>query len=341
MNTIIIKARKSPAFIGFVLLVIAIILNIFIQGGSFFESTSISTLFAKNMPLILTAMAQCVVMLVGCIDLSIGYQLSLANVIAIMAPRAWGWPLWVGWLAGAVAVIIISLINGLVIGYLRIPPLLATFSMGYVVRGINVIIMPKPQGSVPRAIYSTYDSHFLGLPFSLWVLIVMLLIWYVISKYPIGKHIMATGGDERNAYTSGINTSVVKVRAYIISGFITAVAGLTLTAMAASGNPLMGDAYTLRSVAACILGGIILSGGWGSMMGAVFGSFFLALVQNTVFFLFSWFSASIPGFSLSSFYQNLVSDIIILVGLTATVFTSKTGRANVKKLVKGGREDAK
>lgn len=341
MNDMILRMRKSPSFAGFVLLVISIALNIMAQGGSFFTSTSINTLFSKNMPLVLTAMAQCVVMLAGCIDLSIGYQLSLANVIAIMGPKELGWPVWTGWLVGAAAVLIISSINGLVVGYLRIPPLLATFSTGYIVRGINVIIMQKPQGSVPKEIYQLYDSTVLGIPFSLWLLIFVLLVWYIIKRYPIGRQIIAVGGNERNTYASGINTSLVKLKAYVISGFITAFAGLSLTAMAASGNPLMGDSYTLRSVAACILGGIILSGGWGSMIGAVFGSFFLALVQNTVFFLFSWFSASIPGFKLSSYYQNLVSDIIILIGLTATVFTSKSGREGVKKLVKGGMADGK
>ena len=337
----IVKMRKSPAFAGFVLLIISMALNILVQGGSFFNPTNLNTLFAKNMPLVLTAMAQCVVMLVGCIDLSIGYQLSLANVIAIMAPKALGWPLWAGWLAGVAAVLVISAVNGLVVGYLRIPPLLATFSMGYIIRGINVIIMSKPQGSVPKSIYQLYDSRLLGIPFSFWLMLVMLLIWYIIKKYPIGNYILAVGGNERNTYASGINTPMIKLKAYIISGFITAVAGLTLTAMAASGNPLMGDSYTLKSVAACILGGILISGGWGSMMGAVFGSFFLALVQNTVFFLFSWFSVSIPGFKLSSYYQNLVSDVIILVGLTTTVFTSKPQIANVLKLVKGGRKNAK
>lgn len=333
MDSIINRIKKSPALPGLILLIIAIILNIIIQSKSFFSPTNINTLLAKNMPLVLTAMAQCVVMLVGCIDLSIGYQLSLANVIAIMAPEVLGWPIWFSWLMGALAVMIASSINGLVVGYLRIPPLLATFSMGYIIRGINVIIMPKPQGTIPKAIYKLYDGKVLGMPFSLGLLIILMLIWHIIKKYPLGKHLLAVGGNERNAYASGLNISQVRLKAYMISGFIAAFAGLSLTAMAASGNPLMGDSYTLRSVAACVLGGISMSGGWGSMFGAIFGSFFLSIVQNTVFFLFSWLSATVPGFQLSSYYQNLVSDIIILVGLTAAVFTSKSNYVQVKKVI--------
>jgi len=334
MDTIINRIKKSPALPGLILLLISLILNIIIQGTSFFNQANINTLLAKNMPLVLTAMAQCVVMLVGCIDLSIGYQLSLANVIAIMAPEVLGWPIWVSWLAGALAVVITSSINGLVVGYFRIPPLLATFSMGHIVRGINVLIMPRPQGTIPKALYRLYDGKVLAVPFSLWLLVIIFAMWHIINKYPLGKHILAVGGNERNAYASGLDISKVRLKAYMISGIIAAVAGLSLTAMAASGNPLMGDSYTMRSVAACVLGGIAMSGGWGSMLGAIFGSFFLSIVQNTVFFLFSWLSAAVRGFQLSSYYQNLVSDIIILVGLTAAVFTSKSNYAKVKKLKK-------
>lgn len=323
------KIFSAPVSTGLFLFLISIVMIVCVQGFDFFSGVNLHTTITKNAPLIIVAMAQAILMIAGSIDLSIGFQMSLANVVAIMLPQYLGISEWLSWPLAIVAVVIISSLNGLIIGYTRIPPLLATFSMSYVVRGINLLIMPRAQGSISKIIYKTYDSGILGIPIGMFVILIMYFIWYYISKTRTGNQLYATGGNERNAYATGINTAFTKVKAHMIAGVFTAVAGLTLTAITGSGNPITGEAYTLKCIAACIIGGVAF-GGWGSIAGAAFGAGFLVIVQNTVFQLFSLLAKVIPGFKLSSYYQSLVSDLIILVGIILTIFTNEENRKAVK-----------
>ncbi|HVI40166.1 MAG TPA: ABC transporter permease [Anaerovoracaceae bacterium] len=334
--------RRSPAFTGFVLFSLVLLLNIALQGPeNFFTASNFGLLLEKNTPLILVTMAQAMLMLLGMIDISIGVQLSLVNVIAIMLPQELGVPWPIAWAAGILSVMLIAAINGLFVAYMRIPSLLSSFAMIYIVKGINVIIMSKPQGTVPEVVWRTYSSEIGGvIPITFLIIAIIFLLWIYMKKTSYMKHVYAVGGNERNAYASGINPARVKMKAFLISGFITGIAGLCLTAMSASGNPLMGEAYGLKSIAACILGGIALSGGWGTMSCALFGSGFLVLIQSSVYYLFKLLYVWIPGFQVTTYWQNLVSDGIILLGLVATIFTAQTQRAafktGLKKQLKGG-----
>ena len=342
------KIKRSPAFTGLVLFMVVLVINIVIQGpASFFAPKNINLLFTKNAPLILVTMGQLLLMLLGNIDISIGVQMSLANVLAIMLPiYVPGMPLPVAWLLALLGVMVVSLINGLIVAYLRIPPLLAGFCMIYIVKGINLFIMPKPQGTVPEAVYKFYDKALFGIiPISALIIVIGVFIWVYFRRLPLMRHVYATGGNERNAYASGINTATVKLQMYVVSGFFTGIAGLCLTAMSGSGNPIMGEPYGLKSISACILGGVALAGGWGTMACAILGAGFLILIQNSVFQIFSLLPKLISGFSANSYWQNLVSDGIILIGLIATIFTNKIQKNTLKegflKQLKGAKQDGK
>ena len=141
----------------------------------------------------------------------------------------------------------------------------------------------------------------------------VLLVWLYLSRTKFGRNIYAVGGNPRNAFAAGISPAKVQFQAFMIKGVITGLAGVCLTLMTASGNPLQGEAYGLRALSACIIGGLGF-GGWGSMGSAVFGAGFLVLIQNTVYYFFNLLYRMIPGFTVTSYWQNLVSDIIIFVG---------------------------
>jgi ribose/xylose/arabinose/galactoside ABC-type transport system permease subunit len=243
-----------------------------------------------------------------------------------------GFPLPLAWLIALVGAVAIALCHGAIVAVLRIPPLLTSFCMIYIVKGINLLIMPKPQGKVPPVIYQNYDRNLLGfLPVSALVLVFCYLIWAYLRRTTTIKHVYAVGGSERNAYANGINTTSTKLKMYALEGVYVAFAGFCLTAMSAAGNPIMGESYGLRSISACILGGVSLAGGWGTMACAHYGAGFLVLIQNTVFQLFNLLPRLIPGFVATSYWQNLVSDSIILLGLVATVFTNKAQAAALKE----------
>lgn len=334
MKQMISKFRSSPAFIGFVLFAIMLVINIIIQGPSaFFSARNIASLFKNNTPLILLTMAQLVLMLVGVIDISIGFQMSLANVLTIMLPIYFpNMPLLVAWILAFLAVVLVATINGMIVSFTRIPSLLAGFAMIYIIRGINVLIMPRPQGEVPAIIYRTYDMRVFGfIPFSVFILLGAYLLWFFIKRTQLMKHIYAVGGNERNAFASGIATQWVKVKVYAIAGIFTGISGLALTAMMASGNPIMGEPYGLRSISAAIIGGVSINGGWGTMASAFFGTGFFIIIQNIVFRIFSIIPQYIPNFAATTYWQNLVFDIIVLFGLITTFFSMRMQDRTLKK----------
>jgi ribose/xylose/arabinose/galactoside ABC-type transport system permease subunit len=326
------RFRRTPAFVGFTLFMAVLILNILVQGPlQFFSSRNLNTLFSKNMPILLTAMALSPLLISGTLDISIGIQLALVNVVSIMVYQEWGVPLYVGFLMGILASLVASAVCWLLVSVIRLPSMLASFSLIYIVRGVNVLIMEEPQGKIPSAFYKTYDSLLGGLlPFSAIFLIVVLLAWFYLIRTKFGRNIYAVGGNPRNAFAAGINPVGVQFQAFMVKGVITGLAGICLTLMTASGNPLQAEAYGLRALSACIIGGLGF-GGWGSMACAIFGAGFLVIIQNTVYYFFILLYKLIPGFTVTSYWQNLVSDIIIFFGLLMTIVTAKGQQEALKQ----------
>ena len=335
------RFRRSPAFAGFTLFLFVVILTILVQGPrQFFSVRNINTLFSKNMPLLLTTMATAVLLISGTLDIAIGIQLALVNVVSIMVAQEWGVSLLVGFALGMLASLAASVLCWFFVSVLRLPAMLASFSLIYIVRGVNVLIMPNPQGRIAEVFYKTYDSRILGfIPFSALFLIFVLGIWAFLMRTRFGRSIYAVGGNPRNAFAAGINPVKVQLQAFLIKGFITGLAGICLTLMTASGNPLQAEAYGLRSLSACIIGGLGF-GGWGSMASAVYGAGFLVLIQSAVYYFFDLLFRLIPGLTVTSYWQNLVSDVIIFLGLLMTIVTAKEQREALKqgfvKQFKGG-----
>jgi len=362
MREAYMRFRRKPAFTGCILFLIVLFLNIVIQGWSaclsngvsvsnmlsFFQPTALKSIFMTNLPFVLVTVGQALLLIVGQMDVSIGVQIALVNVICIMVPQEWGVPVWVGWIIAMLAAFAISAICGACCAVLRLPALLASFALTYLINGLNVLIMPVPQGSVPKTYWKPYQSSVFGLfgdgapgflkfldfiPIAALVLVAVLLIWHFIARRPFGKHIYAVGTNQRNAFAAGISPVKVQMKAFLIKGFFVGVAGICLTLMSASGNPLQCEEYGIKSLSAAIIGGMGW-GGWGSISCGVFGGGFLVLIQNTVYYFFTLLSKIFVGFSVTSYWQNFVSDIIIFGGLLMTIVTAKEQRKTLQQGLK-------
>lgn len=321
------RFRRSPAFAGFILFLVALVLNAALQGpGSFFTVNSINTLFAKNAPFIIVTVAQALLLIAGTMDISCGVQVALVNVVIIMSGQALGLPFVVCCILGILVAVLASLACWVCCSVFRLPALLASYALTYIIKGINVLIMDVPQGKVEKVYYQAYDSQILGfIPVSALFIVGVLLIWWYARSNRFGTHIYAVGANPRNAFAAGISPMQVQLKAFILKGIFVGVAGICITLMIASGNPLQAEDYGIRSLSACILGGLGF-GGWGNVACAVFGSGFYVLIQNSVYYFFSLLVDLIPGFSVTSYWQNFVSDIIIFLGLLMTIVTAKGQR---------------
>ena len=335
--------RHKPEYMGFVLIILIILLNMLMQGSSFFRSSSMQTLFSTATPLIVLTMAQCIVLVSGNIDISTGITMSLVNVFAVMMPDLFpGFPMWASYIIGYLLAVLVGLINGVLVGYFRIPPMLATYGMSFVVRGVNLLISDRPQGKVPRELWAPYKGDLFGIPNTAFVITALILVWFYMKKLPSVKELYAQGGDEKATYSTGISTTKTTIRAFVISGMFVGFAGLMWTLMMASSNPINGDVKTLQSVAAALIGGTLISGGWGTMVCGVLGAFFMTFVSNSTSYMFTKFIPSfVPGFSVSSYYQDFVAQIITMLGIIlAIVMNSRLGRAKkAQSTTKAGEEE--
>jgi ribose transport system permease protein len=267
----------------------------------------------KGVLLALVAMAQTLPVLTAGLDLSVGMVFVLSNCLA--SALVVGSPLETA--AGLVAVlfagIFCGLLNGIIIVYGRLQPIITTLATGAIYYGLALSLRPVPGGDVNPAVADALTGQLpFGIPASLAVIIaVVVLIWLPYRRSVLGRAAYAVGSSETAAFMSGVPINRAKLLAYALSGLLAAVAGLMLTFITYSGeaSAAIGGTYTLNSIAAVVIGGTSLFGGSGSAVGSIFGAFVLRTIGDLLFV-----------FDLEPFWQPLVQGVILLAAVSLGAF---------------------
>ncbi len=238
--------------------------------------------FAQSwFPLALVSMAQAILMLTGGISLAIGALVSLGAVIAATTMAG---PL--GVVGGAAAVMIAGLgigaVSGLIVVRLHLPAIIVTLAGSFIIGGAALLILPRPGGAIP-----VWFSDLLAgnTPVAFALTIAVVLLWKLYLATPLGLSLYAAGENQVGAYRAGVKVGLALVVAYAISGLLCTGAGLFVAAQTGSGDPVIGTAFTLNSIAAAVLGGVGFLGGSGTIRGAIAGSLLLSVMINVMFFL--------------------------------------------------------
>ncbi len=247
----------------------------------------VQTAANKGVLLAFVAMAQTLVVLTAGIDLSVGMIFILTNCLA-----SW---LVVGTAAetalGVVAVLgtgaLCGAINGAIVIFGRLQPIVTTIATGAVYFGLALLLRPFPGGSVNEGLADALTGRLFGVvPASLVVLLaVVLVVWVPFSRSVLGRAAYASGSSEIAAYMSGVPILRAKFAAYTLAGTLAAIGGLFLTFFTYTGEAAYasGNAYTLFSIAAVVLGGVSLYGGRGSAIGAIFGALAFRTIGDLLF----------------------------------------------------------
>jgi ribose transport system permease protein len=244
----------------------------------------------------------------GGIDLSVGPLLGLTNVVLVGVLLAGG----LGAAGVAIPVCLamgaaIGALNGALVAYGRLQPVVVTLGAYLVLSGITLVVMPEPVGDAPGWT-SWLAGSWLGgyLPRSLLLVLVAGLVWVVLRRLGVIGLFLAVGSDDRAAYTSGVRVRWVLVGAYLLGGVFAALAGIALTVLIQSGDPLIGRQYTLAAIAAVALGGNPLFGGRGTLVGPVLGAVSLFLMQTLMSTL-----------NVSSLWIQVVYGLVLLAAVCA------------------------
>ncbi len=237
-------------------------------------------MLAVAMPLVLGAMAVTPSILSGGggLDLSIGPLMGFINILLVTSVGAA--------LPGFAAVVVLMLIgavigglNGVLVAIVRVQPIVATLGTYLILSGINLWLLPIPIGPAPDWLLALSRSV-AGIPGSVVLLLIPAIIWLILLYTPFVRTLLAVGGDDRVAFSVGINVTAVRILAYALGGLIAAVAGIALTALIQSADASVGPPFTLQVVTAAALGGISLAGGRGGMRNGIKGALSLFLIQT-------------------------------------------------------------
>jgi len=299
------RNRSLAITITALVVLFAIFIGIHPRG---FSTYVLTIWFNQGTLLGLAAIAQFFVVLVRGVDLSVGPIVALTNVAAsyllIGSPG--------GIALGIVAVLalgaICGLVNGIAVVYGRIQPIVTTLATGGMMSGIALMLRPTPGGSIDENLSDalTYDIY--GVPTSALLLVVALLVLNIpLRRSLLGLTMYAIGSSEQAAAMTGVRVDRVKLAAYGASGIFSALAGLYVSMVTLTGDPAIGPAYTLNSIAAVVLGGIALSGGVGSPVGAVAGALILKTISSLMFF------SGLPPLA-QPFFEGLVLAVAIALG---------------------------
>ncbi|PRD44749.1 ABC transporter permease [Phyllobacterium phragmitis] len=253
-------------------------------------------------PLLLASLAMTIPFLAGrgSIDVSVGPLMGLINVIIvkglimaagvtsplIIVPAA----LLIGLASGA--------LNGFLAAILRIQPIVATLGTYLIYAGLALTVLPSPSGSVPAWLAA------LAGPWSILPVGLAVLLWLLVKRLPYYDLLMATGSDDRAAYTSGVDVPAVRFVAYLLAGVFASLAALSLTALIGSGDPNIGPGYTLIAIAAVALGGVGLAGGVGGMTAAFLGAADIFLLQSML-----------TAFNVSTFVLQMAYGAVLVLAV--------------------------
>jgi ribose transport system permease protein len=302
-----------PAIVGLVVLWIANAAS----DSAFLTAAEWGTLAAAAIPFVLAATAQAPAILSGRggIDLSVGPLMGLVNAIVMGGLVRHGTTspvviilvvLGVGLLAG--------FINGVLVAYVRIPPIIATLGTYFVFSSLTYIVMPLSGGTAPHWL-SDLRGQWGPIPGVTAFFVVVVVIWLLVSSTSYVRNLLATGSDDRAAYTAGVDVTSVRLVAYTLGGVIAAVGGLALTVTLGSGDPGAGPPFTLYAIAGAALGGLSLAGGRGGILGAAAGGFIFFLTQNLL-----------TAVNISVFALQIATGIVVLVAVGLNSVGSYIGR---------------
>lgn len=268
---------------SFVVILFAVLLiSNLITIPQFVSPQNIAGTLAVAAPFVLAAIASTPAILSGGggIDLSVGPLLGFTNVLLI------GWLLPHNLAAPETAIplllalgAVVGLINGLLVAVVRVQPIVATLGTYLVLGGLALEVLPQPIGQAPTWIVA-FNGSFAGVPGALILVAIPVVAWLLLRRTSYARALYSVGGDERAAYSAGMDIVRVRIAAYVLGGLFSVVAGLALTALIQSGDPTIGAQYTLVAIAAVALGGTSLAGGRGGITGSIFGALTIFLIQN-------------------------------------------------------------
>ena len=308
--------RNAGILIGLVALCVVVTL----RSNRFLTQDNIMNVLRQISSNMYLASAMTMILIAGGIDLSVGSIVAITAVTAgtllnsgVPIPAAILICLLLGGIYGS--------INGVILTNTTLPPFIVTYSMMQILRGATYVYTGGATVRIDDRAFTNlgtgYAFGFLPLPV-IYLAIVLVIVALVLNSTKLGRHIYAVGGNEKAAKFSGINVRRTRMFVYIFSGIMGALAGLVLCARSYSGNPLAGDGAEMDAIAACVLGGASMAGGYGYIGSTLIGALIIGIMNNGLNLM-----------RIDSYWQIILKGVVILVAVYVDYLkNSKKNKSN-------------
>lgn len=317
---VVMKLIQDVYIYVFLLLIIVVFSVISAQGptkwcgrGHFLSACSIVSMIRAATPTITLACGFTFIMIAGYMDLSVGSLMSLCAVVYSIVVRA-GYPFFVGLLATVAVGAVCGYLNGFLVARLRITPVIATLVTMTVYKGIALLFVPDELSGIkstellqmPEWI-SDYGrgKWLLGLPPAFYVAVAIVIVIIILQRRTvIGKYSAAIGGNATSAKLAGINTMKYVTVLFVITGLLSAFAGVAQASYSGMGDPLVGDGLETDCIIAVLLGGTAFTGGEGSAFKSVIGALIIMCITTGMLTV------------VEAYYQGFLKGAILILAVS-------------------------
>jgi ribose transport system permease protein len=310
--------RQAVVRLGVLPLLLAIAIVVFsLLSPNFLTGQNLLNVARQSTFLAMVAMGQMLALLTGGFDLSVGKTLAITSVVGalVMAsakasfPDTIGVAIALGMFAGVGAGTLVGVANGIGVALFDVSAFMMTLGTASISFGIALTLTSGvPVYGMPDEFGNFFGfGQFLDVPTPVYVTAMLYLaLAGVLGWTPMGRYFYAIGGNYKAAVLSGINTRFHLFMAYVLCGFMAAIAGIILTARLETGEANIGASMPLDSIAACVIGGVSLRGGVGRLGSVVLGAVFIGLIQN-----------GMDLARIESYLQEVVIGVLLILAVVA------------------------
>ncbi len=310
-----IKTTAGAVFIVTILMTIVVQ----ILTGHFYTAYNLSTFIRSASFTIIIGFAQTLVLLLGGIDLSVASIAGLCSMIFAMLTTVAGADPFLAIIISLAAGALLGAVNGIFICTLNLTPFIVTLATSALYKGvIYVATKGIPLTGIPESVTVIGQGSLFGiLPYPAVIMLVLAIVLMYMLKYTsFGRHIYAVGGNESAARIVGIQSSRTKMGVYALTGFISSLAGVLMVLRLGSSQVNIGENWAMPSITAAVLGGTSMNGGIGGIGGTIIGGLLMSVIS---------FSISLLG--ISSYWDQIVTGIVVLIAVSIDAIRRRNSKA--------------
>jgi len=299
---------------GILLALIVMCVGLSVMTTTFLTQYNIGVVIRQASFVAIVALGETLVLLIGGIDLSVGYIAGLSSILGCLLMTSTNIDPYICTLIALGTGLIFGSISGLFIARMKLNPFIVTLAMGEVFAGL-ILVITKGYAvlNLPKK-FTILGQGMVGpVPIPVIIMLILAVIMaYILRSTPFGRNIYAIGGNQFAARLVGIPVEKIKVGVYAISGMLAALAGMLFASRVNAGQPTTGAAWLMPIITAAIIGGTSLSGGEGTILGTILGAVFMGILANGIVLL-----------DISAYWERVIIGAVVLVAVIIDILRSR------------------